>query len=307
MWSKARGSLAYDDSDDAVPGSQVPEGGVMERLFTALQRWQPPAEASLEHAVASHWERIVGPGVAANARPRELRDGALTVLVPSAAWRHELSFHAPSIVAALRAVPEIGNRVERLRLRLGRARMIRVGRAQAFTPQRRPSAPLGDPRRDPALDTATAFERLRQRFARIAREERRHGREACPDCGAFLARGERCISCSRRRDEATVRATQRYLFESPWIGYDGTAALVPGLDFALYAHVRARTLERWWKMLERARYRGAVSRDGRERKVAQSYVALKSGLTPERLTPVITRDILGDQIYDLLWGVHDAR
>lgn len=282
----------------------------MERLSAALARWRPPAGASLDHAVAGNWERIVGHGVAANARPCEVRDGTLTVLVPSSAWRHELAFHAPSIIAALQALPEIGAELQRLRIRLGRAqapartRSGRPGGSRTRPPQQGHGRAEAD---QPAPDAASAFARLRASFARIAQEEREHGREPCPACGAFVAPGGTCAGCERRRLEEIERTTQRHLFDSPWIGYEGVAALVPGLDFRIYARVRARTLERWWRMLQRMRYHATASRDGRERKVAQSYVTLKSGLPPERLTPLIVRDMLGDQIYNLLWGVHDAR
>jgi len=100
---------------------------------------------------------------------------------------------------------------------------------------------------------------------------------------------------------------QRHFFEAPQLDYDGMAALVPGLDFKTFKHVRAQLLERWWRMLQRARLRKAVSRDGRERKVALSYVVLKSGIAPERLTEVQLREALPEHVYDLLWGVHDAR
>ncbi|HVA37568.1 MAG TPA: DUF721 domain-containing protein [Candidatus Dormibacteraeota bacterium] len=288
---------------------RAPETGLMERVSAALQRWRPRTKGSPEHAVATHWDRIVGVAVAANARPRDLQDGALTVVVPSAAWRHELAFHAPAIVEALQALPEVGTRVERLRFKMGRAPAAARGAGPASIGRRgdRRSAREGNPADQPAADAVTALARLRRRMALVAEEERRSGREPCAACGAFLPRGAACAPCARRRLEAIERGVQRHLFEAPWIGYDGMSALVAGLDFALYARVRARTLERWWRMLEQLRRRGQPSRDGRERKVAQSYVALKSGLAPERLTPVIVREILGDQIHELLWGVHDAR
>ncbi|MDE2572714.1 MAG: DUF721 domain-containing protein [bacterium] len=273
----------------------------------ALRRWQPPGPASPDHAIASNWERIVGHGVAANARPREVREGALTVLVPSAAWRAELAFHAPAIVAALQRLPEVGAAVQRLRLRLGRSapparRVLAAADQPAARGGRRERVPEA-----PAADLPSALSRLRERVARLAAQERRNGREPCGQCGSFVPRGGRCTLCTRQQAAAVECATQRALFESPWIGYEGTAALIPGLEFAVYARLRARTLERWWQMLLRMQRHRVVSRDGRERKVAQSYVALKSGSAPERLTPLVVREMLGAEIYDLLWGVHDAK
>ena len=46
----------------------------------------------------------------------------------------------------------------------------------------------------------------------------------------------------------------------------------------------------------------AVARDGRERLVASSYVLLQSKLAPEAIMPATVRNILGDELHDLLYG-----
>jgi hypothetical protein len=83
------------------------------------------------------------------------------------------------------------------------------------------------------------------------------------------------------------------LFEAPWLGFSGTAELVDGLNEKEYERIRSRLLKRWWGMLERARVAGRLSRDGRERLVASSYVLLRSKLPPEEIMPATVRNVLG--------------
>jgi hypothetical protein len=91
------------------------------------------------------------------------------------------------------------------------------------------------------------------------------------------------------------------LFEAPWLGYNGTAALVDGLQEGEYERVRAQLLTRWWGMLVQARAANRLSRDGRERLIASSYVLLRSKIPPEQIIPATVRSILGDDLHDLIY------
>ncbi len=94
----------------------------------------------------------------------------------------------------------------------------------------------------------------------------------------------------------------RLLSEAPWLGFAGTAALIDGLKKTEYERVRNRLLSRWWETLARARAGGRLSRDGRERSIASSYVLLKSKLSPEEIMPATVRNVLGDELAELLYG-----
>jgi hypothetical protein len=94
----------------------------------------------------------------------------------------------------------------------------------------------------------------------------------------------------------------RLLFEAPWLGYAGTAALIEDFTHEEYEGIRRRVLARWWETLSRARASGKLSRDGHERLVASSFVVLKSGLAPERIGPATVRNVLGDELHDLIYG-----
>ena len=48
--------------------------------------------------------------------------------------------------------------------------------------------------------------------------------------------------------------------------------------------------------------RRTLSRDGRERLVASSYVLLRSKLPPEEIMPATVRNVLGDELHELLYA-----
>jgi hypothetical protein len=81
----------------------------------------------------------------------------------------------------------------------------------------------------------------------------------------------------------------------------GTAALIESLTVEEYERNRLALLERWWTLLLRTKADGRVSLDGRERKIASSYVLLKTGWEPQRITPAVVRNILGDDLMTVLY------
>ena len=111
-----------------------------------------------------------------------------------------------------------------------------------------------------------------------------------------------CPICAAARTERLIAAAARLMFEAPWLGYSGTAALVCGLQRGEYERIRTQLLAHWWEMLARARAAKHLSRDGRERIVASSYVLLRSKLPPEQIVPATVRSILGDELHELLYG-----
>jgi predicted nucleic acid-binding Zn ribbon protein len=68
----------------------------------------PPARVLT--AVFSGWEQLVGPDIAAHARPTSLRDGVLVVVVDQSAWAAQLRFMASDLLTRIRAeanAPEV--------------------------------------------------------------------------------------------------------------------------------------------------------------------------------------------------------
>jgi predicted nucleic acid-binding Zn ribbon protein len=70
---------------------------VGESLDRVARRLGAPGARSLG-AVFGHWDEIVGPAVAAHARPMSLRDGVLRVEVDEPGWATQLRYLAPDIL-----------------------------------------------------------------------------------------------------------------------------------------------------------------------------------------------------------------
>jgi predicted nucleic acid-binding Zn ribbon protein len=61
-------------------------------------------------AVFSHWERLVGPEIAAHASPTSLREGVLVIVVDQPAWAAQLRFMTSDLMARIRVeadAPEV--------------------------------------------------------------------------------------------------------------------------------------------------------------------------------------------------------
>ncbi|HET6274687.1 MAG TPA: DUF721 domain-containing protein [Candidatus Cybelea sp.] len=274
----------------------------MLKLSDALTGWGPAERGAPSDPILlleAGWSDIVGPEVAQNSHPERIAAGTLTIVTRSSAWSHQLSFLGEHIANAVAArLPGAG--IERLRFRVGRL------------PTRRPSPsarPRGGRARAPleraeSSSTKEALERFKSDVERHRRSRRAEGWKECRGCGALLAAAAEplCQTCESARSRALGSATARVLFEAPWLGYTGTAALVDGLQEKEYERLRRQMLAHWWGILVRARNAKRLSCDGRERLVASSYVLLRSKLPPESIVPATVRSILGDELHELLYG-----
>ncbi len=278
----------------------------MLKLRQALGSWAPGEGQQSSQAtepivlIAAGWTDIVGPDVAKNSHPSQIQGDALVVTTRSSAWSQQLSFLTEPIVAGIRArLPACG--IERLRFRIGKLPAqpsIRSGRGRVIPNSSAPSS------RPPSEDLDSAVERFRADVTGAQRAKRAAGWNECAGCTALIApsSGPFCVPCANARDEERLCLVSRLLFEAPWLGYAGIAGLVADLSPAEYEAIRRRVLARWWQTLSRARFSGKLSQDRRERLVASSFVILKSGLAPERIGPATVRNVLGDELHDLIYG-----
>lgn len=275
----------------------------MLKLSKALSDWTPVEGGEREPLVLleAGWPDIVGEQVARNSHPARIADGTLTIVTRSNAWCHQLSLLSEQALRAIAArLPKAG--VKQLRFRVGRlphAHARPVPRSQAS--RWRPSRP---PDRTMAATAAEALDRFREEVDARGHAKRLAGWEPCAGCGALVSPrgGEHCAACASAARRRRTEATARLLFEAPWLGYAGTAALVHGLKEEDYEGIRSQLLTRWWGMLVQARAAKRLSRDGRERLVASSYVLLRSNVPPEEIAPATVRNILGDELHDLIYA-----
>jgi hypothetical protein len=277
----------------------------LRRISGALESWTPgeglasPASDPLL-LLAAAWPEIVGENNAANSHPSQVVGQALQVTTRSSVWSQQLSFLSEEILAKVRArLPRAG--IELLRFRVGKLPTRSGVRAKTS----RETAALARPRRTrtEAATIEEALDRFRAGVDAAQRAKRTAGWKECIGCNALIAptAGLRCVSCQTALDDERIRQVARLLYEAPWLGYAGTAKLVERLSLDEYESIRRRLLARWWEMLSRVGATKRLSRDGRERLIASSYVVLKSGLPPERLVPATIRNVLGDELHDFFY------
>ncbi|MBC5810179.1 MAG: hypothetical protein GIW95_04880 [Candidatus Eremiobacteraeota bacterium] len=132
---------------------------------------------------------------------------------------------------------------------------------------------------------------MRRRIA----DTRRVAAGSCKRCAAPLESGTLCAPCDGERTAVRRRALESVLFNAPWLESAEIVALVEGVTRSDIEIARKALLIRWWVVLDRAR-RSTRPLGVRERQVASSYVLLQSGLPPDRITPEIVRNLLGDDL-----------
>ncbi|MBV8424474.1 MAG: DUF721 domain-containing protein [Candidatus Eremiobacteraeota bacterium] len=278
-------------------------------LGRVLGGWRPGngrAKSAREQALGAIlelWPSIVGDDVAQHTRPVERSRDALLVLTSSSAWSNQLSLLTGHIVCALNDAGIDG--IERLRFRVGRIRRAATVHGSEHTNGK---APIRSATAPEASSTAEeALSRFRERAALERDAKRADGWNPCSTCGAMLPKGTRCAPCTSAELSARSARVQRLMFEVPWLGFSGISALVEGLTHAEYETNRSSLLARWWETLERTRKTGKLSKNGLERQIASSYLLLKTTWEPDRITPVIARNELGDELYELLYQKYHDR
>ena len=273
----------------------------MRRLAEALGAWAPAEGAGVADPVVllgAAWSEIVGLENARNSHPAQLAGDTLTIVTASSVWSAQLSYLAEQIVATLAArLPRAG--IQKVRFRVGKL-PVRSSHSRATRVVEDVATASSS---EPASDAREALGRFRASVDAAERAKRARGWKECTGCSALIApvSGPLCTSCGIAREAERERAISRLLFEAPWLGFAGTAKLVEDLRKDEYESIRRRLLSRWWDRLRRVRLTGTLSRDGAERLIASSYVLLKSELAPERLTPAIVRNVLGDDLHELLY------
>jgi Dna[CI] antecedent, DciA len=274
----------------------------MKPLASALTAWKPqvlhPGDPLA--VLQAEWAEIVGDDVAAQTRPAEIVRDALVVVTRSSAWSQQLAFLSERVLSAVheRTGMSIGN----LRFRVGRIREVAGG----IPPRPRRGKRVKREVRtlEPAPTLEAALERFRADVTAAQRARTAAGWKECPRCGArtHTASGSFCVPCSNAHAQERDAQVARLLYEAPWLGYAGIAPLVQGLRPHEYDAVRLTLLRRWKDTLERIRRSARPRITMRDRSIASSYVLLKSQLEPDKIAPAVVRDLLGDELHDILYG-----
>jgi hypothetical protein len=250
----------------------------------------------------AEWAQIVGDDVAANSRPAEIARDALVVVTRSSAWSQQLAFLSERVLSAVQQ--HTGESIRNLRFRVGR---IREHAPPAVRRQR--SRRTKTPREaEPAPTLEFAIERFRADVAAAQRAKTAAGWKECPRCGArtHTASGPFCVPCENAHAQERDAHIARLLYEAPWLGFTGIAAVVPELSRQEYEAVRIALLRRWKDTLERIRRSARPRVTTRDRSIASSYVLLKSEIEPDKIAPAVVRDLLGDELHDIFYGTQNS-
>lgn len=277
---------------------------MLKPLKDAAEKWTPAVDAHGEPlvALAAAWPKIVGKDIAQHSRPLEINGDTLLIATRSSAWTQQLSFLGDRVLRSIGEHVPMGA-IVKIRFRVGRlnaATRTPTPRVDKY----RAAAQRAAPQRAEAATLAEVLENFRTDVVSAQRAKSGSAWKECTRCGVSIARRgpATCLPCAQVETEAKTRAVARLLFEAPWLGYTGIANLIKGLSEREYESIRHRVLARWWETLSRASRAKRVTATNRERLIASSYVILKSGLDPERISPAVVRNLLGDELHDLIYG-----
>jgi predicted nucleic acid-binding Zn ribbon protein len=85
-----------------LPSDPDPEPAVLRDSLDRLMRSWGSASTTTTGSLFADWDEIVGPHLAAQTRPRSLRDGVLVVAVSDPAWATQLRFLEAELVVRIR-------------------------------------------------------------------------------------------------------------------------------------------------------------------------------------------------------------
>jgi len=259
-------------------------------LRAAIARWRPPPVRPEDplSTISGAWPEIVGAHASRNSVALSVDGATLLVATRSSAWSEQLQLLAPQIIERLRDCAP-GLELTEIRFRTGLPRNARSARGMVPRPALR--FVRSEPAPDPAIDENEALDRLRRRI----NSARRRGGAVCRTCGAPVLVEGVCAPCRGAGEAARSAELERLLYSAPWLSLEEVCEFLSGIDEERYERSRRNLLQRWWIVLERAR-RSRRALSPRERQIASSYVLLQSGLSPERVTPAVVRNLLGEEL-----------
>lgn len=284
------------------------------RLAAILEHWKPGYGYSAKDpttALGVAWAEAVGKDVARRTRPGKFQDGTLTIYTAGSTWSHQLTFLAPTILAALaEKCPDANVRRLRFLVATGRTKALLDGLATAtgaarVQQTRERSADQSAPSGEMADNVEGIVSRLRGRQQTLDRRRKREGWVRCSGCSAWRPPAEnetqQCAVCAENARQAEDGRIERVLANAPWVGGAHIALLVPNTDAAAYERVRRRLLTRWEEQMNASRRRlrrGELT--GADRVVAWSYLMLLSGMQQHVIGRAVISDVLGAEWADAL-------
>jgi len=263
---------------------------------------------ALEYKVLDIWESVVGETIIKHASVVEMHRGVLFVHVDHPVWIQHLSFAAQDIKNRInraigeKVVKEIrfkaGNRCNKQKIKqdIGKKEPRKydlsfeeLGKIEAMVEEIR----------DPEIRKVVAS--LIKQGKIITLEKQEAGWIKCPLCGMMIEpKKKKCFYCSIKELELLRRKTRFLLWDIPWLSYQEISSHISGLNKDIYDAVRREMIQELWMQI-----RTAAKSKGRQKipkSHVQTYVMLRTRMSPEKLTHEIIWQTLGENIANKLLG-----
>lgn len=263
---------------------------------------------ALEYKVVDIWESVVGETIIKHASVVEMHRGVLFVHVDHPVWIQHLSFAAQDIKNRInraigeKVVKEIrfkaGNRCNKQKIKqdIGKKEPRKydlsfeeLGKIEAMVEE------IGDP------EIRKVVASLIRQGKIITLEKQEAGWIKCPLCGMMIEpKKKKCFYCGIKELELLRRKTRFLLWDIPWLSYQEISSHISGLNKDIYDAVRREMIQELWMQIRTA----AKSRDGQKipKSHVQTYVMLRTRMSPEKLTHEIIWQTLGENIANKLLG-----
>jgi len=264
-------------------------------------------------ALSSAWPDAVGADVSRRTRAGSFRDGTLTVLTPSSAWSHQLTFLAPTIIERLRErCPGVDLRRLKFAVASGRSRALLAGNVGAGASDARSLRATAEPNAGKAGagvdDTVTEGDDLESVLARLRRaqdklDERRAqaGWQRCSACACWCTSPPLCSVCREQARRAADGAIANVLANAPWLRHIELRRELPAADARSYERVRRSLITQCELQMFNARARLRRDRlEAGDRVAAWSYAMLATQQRKEALSVAVLASVLGRQWADAL-------
>jgi hypothetical protein len=264
-------------------------------------------------ALAAAWPESVGADVARRTRAATYRDGTLTVLTPSSAWSHQLTFLAPTIIERLRErCPGVDLRRLKFIVATGRSRALLVGAAPARSHARTQAHGAGAAAARAGVDAGAAagesleelLQRLRREQASLDAQRAQAGWRRCATCGCWADAATRtpvCVVCADASRRAADGRIAGAIAGAPWLTFKELREHVPGVDARSYERVRRTLMTQWEQHVFNARQRlRRDALDASDRVVAWSYAMLATQRRKDDLSEAALAGVLGRAWADAL-------
>lgn len=265
---------------------------------------------ALEYRVMELWEEVIGETITKHASVHELHRGVLFIHVDHPLWIQHLSFSSIDIKNKLnkavgaKVVKEIrfkaGNSFNKKKTYQDVEKPVNFNYVNLTMEELRKIEGLVEDIEDPQIRkvAASLIKKGKQQYI----HKKNIGWKSCPLCGVLVDQKETtCFHCKLKKIKALKAQTRAFLWELPWFNYSKISLHIEELDEDTYDNIRREMIQELWQQIRDA------ARNNKKVKLPkshiQTYVMLRTALSPDKITNKIIWETLGDNIARKILGV----